>query len=353
MQLDFRNLPIVNLPYDEVHLCKQMMLRLYENIPFLAELPNIDSNDCTIFNTIQNIPGIRYENKKLLIDSNTTSSFFKALQSLDIVFNTDDASILDEYYSDSPFFTMYTEMIKRIKPKYTIVKLLGPFSLADTIFNVNTSNIIKEKSYRKYIVEAIGTKALWYINKIKSISPNTKLILLFDEPLLYKFGTLKRTDNTIPKEVIVSLFTKLYQKIQKSGGLVGIQSFSKCNWQLVLESKVNLISIDAYNNPNCLNLVTEELRHFLARGGYINWAIVPTNTEKSIKALNIDFVNKIFTKAIEGLSAEGVSLDLLYKHCTISALGNLANIPVLFAEKALIITNHLSKKIPTSSRLQQ
>ena len=350
MKLNFRNLPIANLPYEDVNACKQMMLRLYENIPYLAELPKIDPNDNITLRTVENIPGIVYKDKKLIVEDYTTSSFMKSLQILDRVFNATDDSELDNYPSSSPFWEMYTEMLKRIQPQYTIIRLLGPFSLADSIFNINTVSILREKSYRKYIIQAIGVKALWFMKKIKSISPNTKVIFLFEEQQLYKFGNIKRNHEDITKELIVSLFTKLFQKIQKSGGLVGVQSFEKCNWSILLESNINLISFDAYNNPSSLNIIAEKLAHFLARGGYINWGIVPVNNENSIKALNIDFVYKLFTKAMEDLSAEGVSLDLLFKNCTVSVQGNLVNIPILFAEKALIMESQLAKKIPASSR---
>ena len=350
MKLNFRNLPIANLPYEDVALCKQMMLRLYENIPYLAELPKIDPNDNIINRTVENIPGITYKDKKLIIEDYTTTAFNKALQTLDDVYNSVYEESFEPYSSSSPFWDMYVEMLKRIKPQYTIIRLLGPFSFAETVFNVNTPLMLKEKSYRKYIIQALGVKAQWFINKIKSISPGTKLIILFEEQQLYKYGTLKRNDESITKELIVTLFTKLYQKIQNSGGIVGVQSFEKCNWQLVLESNVNLISFDAYNNPNSLNIVADKLGHFLAKGGYINWGVIPANNENSIRGLNIDFANKLFIKAIEDLSAEGVSLDMLFKNCTVSVQGNLVNIPILFAEKALMIESQLAKKIPASSR---
>ena len=350
MKLNFRNLPTASLPYEDIKICKRMMLRLYENIPFLAELPKIDPNDNIINRTLENIPGIQYSEKKILIDDYTTAEFVKASSELSHAFDNLDTSIIDTYSSSAPYWEIYTEMLKRINPEYTIIKLIGPFSLAEMIFNVNTVTLLREKAYRKYLIQAVGAKALWYINKIKSISPNTKLIVLFEEHQLYKFGSIKRNNEEITKETIITMFSKLFQKIQSCGGLVGVQSFEKCNWQLLIDSNVNLISFDAYNNTTSLDIIAEKLGKFLAMGGYINWAIIPVNNEKSIRALNIDFANKLFTKAIENLSSEGVSLDLLYKNCTVSVQGNLDKLPILFAEKALMIESQLGKKIPFSSR---
>ena len=174
MKLNFKNLPVSNLPYDNINLCKQMMLRLYEHIPYLPELPKIDPNDTTINRTVKNIPGLKYIDKKLIIEDCTSPVFIKAAEKLERDFNFSEDSELNEYSINSEFWTIYTEMLKRIQPEYTLIKLIGPFSLADTIFNVSTSTILKDKSYRKFLIHAVGVKALWFINKVKSISPKTE-----------------------------------------------------------------------------------------------------------------------------------------------------------------------------------
>ena len=67
MSIKFNNLPVGNLPYDNIQLCKQMMLRLYENVPFLPELPIMDTNDNLYFKTIGNIPCIQFKDGKIFI----------------------------------------------------------------------------------------------------------------------------------------------------------------------------------------------------------------------------------------------------------------------------------------------
>ena len=350
MKLNFKNLPIANLPYEDITPCKHMMLRLYENIPFLAELPKMDKNDTILNRTIENIPGLKYKEKKLIIEDSTTSSFMKSAKELDKITNLIEEGDLAAYSSSSPFWTMYTEMLKRIRPKYTIVRLIGPYSLADAIFNISTHTLLHDKDYRKYIIQAVTVKALWFLNKIKSFSPNTKPIILFEEEHLHKLSSLKRNYDDITNDMITMTFSKVFQKIQKNGGLVGVQSFEKCNWQIILDSNVDLISFDAYNNPRSLNIIAEKLQKFLAKGGIVNWGIVPAKNENSIRILNLDTMQKIFTKAIENLANDGVSLDMLYQNSTVSVQTNLSNIPILFAEKAMMIANQLGKKMPSSSR---
>lgn len=352
MKLNFKNLPTGNLPYVDIKLCKQMLLRLYENIPFLPELPLLDANDTILNRTFANMPCITIKEGKILLSEITDKNLNLTTVALDKIYNSTDINDFEKYSSETPFFNLYLEILKRIKPEYTIINLMGAFTFANSIFNKNASVLLTDRIYRKFIIQIITIKALWFIYKIKEASSNTKPIIIFDENLLYKYGTLKRTNEAITKETITTMFTKIFQKIQKAGGLVGVQSFEKCNWQLVLESDgVNLISFDAYNNPNNLNIIAEKINNFLAKGGYINWGIVPVMNENVIRSINIDTLYKKFTSTLEILASEGVSMDLLYKNSTVSVQGNLSKYPILFAEKALMLSVQLAKKMPASSAI--
>ena len=351
MKLNFRNFPYGSLPYDNSQLCKQMMLRLYEHIPYLAELPLIDKNDNIRTRTFDNIPCVVIKEGKFLLPECTNEKFIMSISHMEHACNSDNPEDYAPYgSSESPYSSIYYEMLKRLKPEYTIVNLLGPFSFANMVFNRNATVLLTDRAYRKYIINAVTVKALWFISKIKEASPETKPIILFEEDLLYKYGTLKRTSDEINKETVVTLLSKVYTKIQKAGGIVAVQSFEKCNWQLIFDSAgVNMISFDAYNNPNNLHIISEHVNRFLAKGGYINWAIVPVNSEIAIKGLNLDTSYNRLINTMESLISEGVSADLIYRQATISVQGHMSQLPILFAEKALMLTDKLSKKLPLTS----
>ena len=351
MNFTLRSLPAGSLPYENIKSCKNMMLRLYEQIPFLAELPFLDPEDNVIRRTLENIPAIKYKDKKIMLPEVNSMEFLKASAELDKAFSSTDINDITAYSSTSPFYSLYKEMLARIKPQNTVIRLLGPFTFADMVFNQNTALLLSDKNYRKYIVQMMTVKAAWFINEIRTASPDTKILVVFEEPHLYRFGSLKRQNSEINKDNITSLYTKLFSKIKKSGAYICVESFEKCNWQLVLEAGVDMISFDAYNNPNSLNIIAPRINDFLAQGGYINWAIIPATNEKAIRNSNAENILSKFKKATETLAINGASLDAIYRNATISIQGNLSKLPILFAEKALILENQLVKRMPTSSRL--
>lgn len=160
---------------------------------------------------------------------------------------------------------------------------------------------------------------------------------------------IKRENEDVTRETVINLFTKVINKIKEYHGLVGIQCFEKCDWQIPLEAGADIISFDAYNNPNNLNIIAEKINNFLIGGGRINWAIVPVKTEALVKSLNIDSVYNRFIKTIDGLVLSGVSERLAYNRSTVSIQGNVDKLPIIFAEKALILSTQLAKRIPFKS----
>ena len=351
MKLNLRNFPTGNLPYEDIRLCKQMMLKLYEDVPFLPELPLLNDENIIMLTT-ENIPAIKISDENLLIIADESSEELqKALDIMNITYNSETYENYEQFSSNSAYITLYWEMLKRIKPKHTVINILGPYSLAESISNIAPEVILTDRNYRKFISECIALKTIWFLQNIKKYSPDTKPIIMLNEPHFSKFGMLKYNNENITAETLPTLYSKLVLKIKKLGAFVGVQSFDKCNWQIILDSNVDMISFGAYNNPQNLNIIAPKVNNFLSKGGYINWGMIPVNNEKVIKSLNIDSIYKKFTTAIEELSSEGVSLDLLYRNSTVSVQGNMSELPIIYAEKALILANQLSKKIPMSSRL--
>ena len=103
------------------------------------------------------------------------------------------------------------------------------------------------------------------------------------------------------------------------------------------------------DTPNDWDMVEEKINEYLVRGGRINWAIVPVMNETIVKSLSVEYIYDRFIKTIEGLIVAGTSEKLTYNRATISIQGDINSLPLIFAEKALIVANQVSKRIPVKS----
>ena len=344
-KISFKCLPYGDLPYTDNSLTTKMMVKLFDNVPYLAMLPNASPKENLYDRTLENIPGVSIKNKRVSFNKDA-SDFKQGLHALDYAFNHPSADMLEPYKIDSFFLPKYLQILKRIKPVETVVNLIGPFTISQLLTNKEDQHILADRCYRKLVIQAVCVKALWIITKIKEASPDTQPTIILEEPLLGHYGDIKRENEDITREVVINMFAKVIQKIRSFHGLTGIQSFEKCDWQIPLEAGADIISFDAYNNPNNLNIIAEKINNFLISGGRINWAIVPVKNEALVKSLTIDYIYNRFIKTIDSLIVSGVSERLAYNRSTVSIQGNIDKLPVIFAEKALILSTQLARRIP-------
>jgi len=348
MKKTFRCLPVGDLPYDTDKAATKMTVRLFENVPFLANLPNASKDETLIKRTLMNTPGIVIkDNNAVFSDANPDLKSQFVL--LDSTFNNPTPENLEVFKFETFFLPKYYQIIARIKPQETVVNLLGPFTVSQLLMTKEGTKFIADKFYRKLVIQAIAVKALWIINKIKELSPHTKPLIMLEEPMLHKAGDVKREFEDMTQDIIINIFAKVISKIKDSGASVGIQCFEKCDWQIPLAAGVDMISFDAYNNPNNLNIIASKINGFLARGGRINWAIVPTVNETLVKSLSADYIFDRFIKTAEGLIISGASDKLVYNHSTVSINGNINHLSLIFAEKALMAAFQAGKRIPVIS----
>lgn len=348
MKISFKSLPTGNLPYTDENTATKMMVKLFENVPYLPVFPNASETETLLERSLGNIPGVRIKDQKIIF-RDSSNKFKQELVALDTAFNNPYIENLEPYKIETFFYNKYIQILKRIKPAETVVSLLGPFTLSQMLINKEETQMLADKCGRKLVIQAVCVKALWIINKIKEVSPDTLPIILLEEPLLHKAGDIKRENEDVTKETIINIYSKVIQKIKEYHGAVGVQCFEKCDWQIPIEAGADLISFDAYNNPNNLNIIADKINNFLIGGGRINWAIVPVKNEALVKSLTIDYLYNRFVNTVEGLIAAGASERLAYNRATVSIQGNVDKLPLIFAEKALILSTQLGKKIPFKS----
>lgn len=350
MQLNLKYIPASVLPYSNVHSVSKFIEKFSAGCPFLPCLPRIDKNDNLLKRTFSGIESI-------LLSDNTYSIipdlkvFKTANASLDIAFKT--MTGIDAYAFESPFLKHYLDIIKKHKPKEAIINFVGPYTslqiLKSEIITQDeiSKPLITDAAYRKFIIEVLCLKAFWIANKIKSLSQNTIPIIVLEEPNLNNLGTLRRSNEHVTNKIVTGLYKKIAEKLHEYDIAVGIHSVNKCDWLPIIDAQPDIISYNAYDNPNNLVIIAKNIQKYLESGGYINWGIVPVKDERAMRHLTLDYIYNRFDTAINNLIAKGTGRKLTYERSLVStSLFDLSNLPVLFAEKGLMFAEKLQDKIP-------
>lgn len=134
MKKSFRCLPVGNLPYTTDKAATKMMVKLFENIPFLANLPDASPDENLLRRTLMNTPGVFIQEKKVIFD-NDAPNLKSKLVALDAAFNSPTEENLEQFKFETFFLPKYYQIIERIKPAETVINLIGPFTLSQRLMN--------------------------------------------------------------------------------------------------------------------------------------------------------------------------------------------------------------------------
>jgi hypothetical protein len=157
--------------------------------------------------------------------------------------------------------------------------------------------------YDDVLAEAVGKhlrmKAAWQEQQLRKLADET--LILIDEPYMSTFGS---SFLSLGRDDVVTLMEEVFAGIE---GLKGVHCCGNTDWSLLLSTKMDVLSLDAYEYAESLALYPEEVGTFLARGGVVAWGVVPTSDmalEESVESL----VER-FEAAVELLVAKGLHRD--------------------------------------------
>ena len=243
----------------------------------------------------------------------------------------------------------YLQMINKFKSPNAYINILGPFTVSQMLLASAQEQVLVDKSYRKLFIQAVCVKALWVIVEIKQVCPETVPVVILEEPMLSQLGMVKRENENITTDIVINLFSKVVEKLKQTGAIVGIQCLEKCDWSVPIKAGVDLISFDAYNNPNNLGIIPEIVTDFLRKGGMINWGIVPVVSDNMVKGLTIDYLYKRLSSTFGGIILAGVPAELLYQTALVSLNGDTDKLSIMFAERAMMLANQLASRLTVQS----
>jgi hypothetical protein len=142
-------------------------------------------------------------------------------------------------------------------------------------------------------------------------------------------------------EKIADMIDEVFDGIS---GLKGIHCCGNTDWPVILKTKLDILSFDAYNYAESISLYPGEIKKFLGRGGAIAWGIVP-NDSGSFNKETIASLKDRLEEAMAPFTRNGLSIKdivrqgLLTPSCTLIPLGEEGS------EKALEMLAGLSEEI--------
>jgi methionine synthase II (cobalamin-independent) len=238
------------------------------------------------------------------------------------------------------FFTLLDEL--KSKPA-TWVKgqVMGPISFGLTVTDQDLRASLYNETMADALVKNMSMNARWQVRQLKTVGEN--VILFVDEPYMASFGS---AFISLGREQALNYMNEVYEAVHGEGALVGVHCCGNTDWGLLLDSKADILNLDAYSFLENLALYPSELRAFLDRDGAICWGIVPNNEQirNETPASLADRMRVGLKLIADKASARGVNIssDELAARSLISPACGLGSTTVEIAEEVFAKTAEMS-----------
>ena len=333
---------IGSLPHTDVESACRLVVEQFPEIPFWPQLPRLSFNETMYVQYSEKLPGLVIDNNKIYVDlfqdlNDEFEEFYMDYMANRIANFAQSREYVGGLYR---FLEYGNELngIKAIKGQIT-----GPISFGLQVVDDRSKPIYYDGMMRDILVKNIKMKAHWQEEQLSQICDTT--IISVDEPYLTSIGS--GTVNLNP----VDVQDNIQEVLNFIKGLKGMHCCGNTDWPLLMDTSIDILFLDAFSYAKNLALYPAELQAFLDRGGMIGWGIVPT-VSQDLQAENIVSLTNRFENVLTMLVERGIKFGELLHQSLITPSCGLGTMTLEEAEKALRMTNKLSKIIRKKYELE-
>ncbi len=245
---------------------KALDLAFSLDIPFWPQLPNLSYSEDTYVQTVRGFPGavVDHEGLRILFDEELFLAGLEEYLGLDP---------MDDLFAVDPGESLtYAGFLARASAKHTALRgqFMGPISLALMVKDGENKPVIYRDEVRELLIRHVACRVNRHLHDLREINPRS--FVWVDEPgleFLFTGITGYAAENA---RADLALFLSLLQ------GPRGVHLCGNPDWDFLLRSDLDLLSLDAYNNREILEGYRSGLAALFRSGGSVAWGIVPTHT---------------------------------------------------------------------------
>jgi methionine synthase II (cobalamin-independent) len=334
VKLEFGCLPtaIGSMPHTNPGEACSIIMKCLPGIPAWPQLPRRSPKENMIIQFSEGFPGVVIDGDKIHIEPSV--DFESELEQIHIDCEQDNAreyGISPEYAAGLHAFLSQATGSKIVKGQVT-----GPVTWGLRVTSQDGLGILYDETLAETAAKFLRLKASWQENILREISPNT--IIFVDEPYLVSLGSVF---TPIPEEKVPALLEEVIKGIK---GVKGLHCCGNTNWSVLLDTKIDILSFDAYNYASSLSTHSDKVKSFLEGGGSIAWGIVP-NEEEALAKESLSGLRDRLEEAMAPFTRDGVKFRQLIAQGLITPSCGLESLSPEAASLALELTAKLSRDL--------
>lgn len=328
-------LAIGSVPYIDAGEAWSAVLRYFPGTPCWPQLPQRSYLENMYVQFSERFPGVVIEEQRIYVDRR--QDLDPGLERLYLAYLKDDLS----YGAIGPEFSAALAALQEGRVTFgqplQLLKgqVTGPVSWGLTVVDQDRRPLLYDEILADAIAKHLRLKAAWQEKLLSSHAPKT--LIFVDEPYLSAFGS---AFVSLSREQVVRYLQEVLAGIS---GLKGAHCCGNTDWSMLLETPIDVLSLDAYNYAGSLALYPQEVAAFLERGGIIAWGIVPAND--AAESETAERLVERLERAIEPLVEKGVPRDTLLRAGLVTPSCGLGSLSRAQAERIFELTREVSAQM--------
>jgi len=337
---------IGSLPHQDVERACDIVLESFPEIPAWPQLPRLNLRENMYIQVSEGMPCLVLDEKKGMVYFQTKGDITGELEKFykNIIEDRIEYFKITQNYAAG--FHSFVERLKRKLSKEQGIagvlalkgQLIGPISFGLTVTDENKKSIIYHDELAEVAVKSCGMKARWQIARMKDVFPET--IIFIDEPYLSSFGS---AFVSLGRDEVVNYLNQVIDSIKLEDAIAGIHCCGNTDWSILIDTKVDIISFDAYNYLETISLYPEKLNEFFTQGRYLAWGIVPASARAMEE--EIEDLVKRFENGFRVLVNKGIEEEKILKNLLITPSCGTGTLPIGVAERVMKLTRGVSEEI--------
>ncbi|GAB6096920.1 hypothetical protein JCM14469_31730 [Desulfatiferula olefinivorans] len=339
---------IGSLPMNDYAAATQRVLDHTPEIPLWVQLP-VFREAGMIAQFMPGLPGVTVEKDRTFIDKDREGfdedvlAFYE-----DYLMITDGGADLNGSRfamdgAEASGVRTFIDMVAALPDKPYAVKgqITGPVTFGTGVTDREGRAVFYDDQVRDVMIKHLALKAAWQTRALGVFG--RPVIVFFDEPALAGFGSSAFL--TITKEAVREAVGELSAAVHGEGGLSGVHVCANTEWDLLLDSDLDVISFDAYSYFDKFMLYGSHIKAFMDRGGILASGIVPTSPVEAIERETADSLLVMWEDQLRRLMDLGLSRETIVRQTLITPSCGTGSLSLPMAMKVLEMTRDLSAKI--------
>jgi len=213
-------------------------------------------------------------------------------------------------------------------------QLAGPISLAAHLVDDRQRPLIYDEVFMEAICQHLRLRAAWQEARLGEWGHAT--IICLDEPFLEAVGMpFLPLDWQAARDQIDEVL----------GGVHGCKALfagGPVDWRAALQTSVELIIVDVYENGHALIAAADALASFLERDGVVGFGLIPADAD-ALRRVTAESLTGRLAVLLDGMEQAGVSQERLVRQAVVTPTDTLGWLSVAAAERALQLLNEVSQ----------